>query len=118
MRHKQQLGRWGESVAATHLIADGYQIVARNWRCRYGEIDLVAQRNGVTHFVEVKTRRGTQMGSPEEAISSTKLTRMKRSALTYLSDAANEDPAWTIDLIAIQLDVSGKLIRLSHIHLN
>ncbi len=66
---RQRLGRWGEGVAATHLEAHGYTILARNWRCAAGEIDLVARDGETLVFVEVKTRRGRAYGAPEEALT-------------------------------------------------
>ena len=62
-RQRKKLGAWGEKVAATKLEADGYRVVARNWRCQQGEIDLIAQAgDGLLAFVEVKTRRGRSIG--------------------------------------------------------
>ncbi|MDJ0753931.1 MAG: YraN family protein [Ardenticatenaceae bacterium] len=110
--YRQSLGRWGESVAATYLIANGYEIISRNWRCRYGEIDLIARKNEVLHFVEVKTRRGRQMGAPEEAITPSKLQHLQHSCLTYVATQNHEEIDWSIDLIAVELDRSGKVIRV------
>jgi len=113
---RKKLGQWGESVAAHHLEAKGYEIVARNWRCRQGEIDLVA-RTGVGAelvFVEVKTRRGRTMGLPEEALTPHKSRKLLELGQLYL--AAHElDVDWRVDLVAVELDTSGKLLRCEHI---
>jgi putative endonuclease len=87
---KDVLGRFGEDVAAAHLEADGLVLVARNWRCREGEVDIVAVDGEVLVFCEVKTRSGLSFGSPAEAVSPTKLRRMKVVATRWLS--ANPRP--------------------------
>lgn len=111
---RKQLGNWGESVAAHHLEAHGYAIVARNWRCQLGEIDLVAQKNGWISFVEVKTRRGRQMGLPEEGLTARKQQKLLALAQQYIADF-DLDVDWQIDLIAVELDRQGKLLRVEHL---
>ena len=111
---RKQLGAWGEGVAATHLEAEGYRIVARNWRCRQGEIDLIAQAGATLVFVEVKTRRGRSMGSPEEALTPRKSRKLIQLAQLYLAEH-DLDVDWRIDLVAVELDTSGKLLRCEHI---
>ena len=113
--HKQRLGNWGESVAATHLKAHGYKILQTNWRCKRGEIDIVAQRKGVYHFVEVKTRRGRQHGTPEEAITPRKANQLLMTAQLYIGHFDLDDADWQVDLVALELDSQGKLIRCEHI---
>lgn len=108
------LGKWGESVAALHLEAKGYQIQARNWRCARGEIDIVAIDGDELAFVEVKTRKGRILGAPEEALTVKKGRKLIELAQTYLSEK-DVDADWRIDLVAIELDKSGKLLRCEHI---
>ena len=111
---RQKLGRWGESVAARHLEAKGYEIVAHNWRCRQGEIDLVARAGEEWVFVEVKTRRGRDLGTPEEGLTTHKSRKLLELGQLYL--AANDmDVDWRIDLVAVELDKAGKLLRCEHI---
>lgn len=112
---RKLLGLWGESVAATHLEAKGYQILARNWRCRQGEVDLVAQVGAVHVFVEVKTRRGTAAGTPEEGVTGVKSRKLVATAQQYLETNNLEDVEWRIDLVAVELDTHGKLLRCEHI---
>ena len=112
---RQKLGRWGESVAATHLEANGFAILHKNWRCRQGEVDLVAQKGESLHFVEVKTRRGRGKGSPEEAITSKKAQKLINTALAYIGEHELDDADWQVDLIAVELDSHGKLIRCEHL---
>lgn len=112
---RQKLGRWGEHVAALHLEAQGLRIIARNWRCARGEIDLVAQEEDVLVFVEVKTRRGRALGLPEEALTPAKARRLVSLGEMYLVDHDLTDLAWRVDLVAVELDERGKLLRCEHI---
>lgn len=109
---RKQLGAWGEKVAATKLEADGYRIVARNWRCEYGEIDLIAEKAGAFAFVEVKTRRG---GLPENQITARKAYKLGQLAYFYLGEHDLDDSVFTIDLMAIEIDRAGKLVRCEHV---
>ena len=77
-------GRWAEDAALAHLLARGYELVARNRRTPYGEIDLWMEHGGVPVFVEVKQRASGRYGTPLESIRPWKLERMKRSALFLL----------------------------------
>ena len=78
------LGRYGEQVAAVHLESLGMTVVERNWSCRHGEIDIVA-RDGETLVVcEVKTRAGTGVGDPVEAVTREKAMRLRRLSAAYL----------------------------------
>lgn len=87
MAHNAELGRWGEDLAAQHLTAAGAQLLARNWRCREGELDIVALEGGATVvFCEVKTRSGTGFGEPAEAVGLVKARRIRRLALLWLDD--------------------------------
>ena len=111
---RKQLGRWGESVAAQQLESQGFQIVERNWRCRQGEIDLVAQEADMLVFVEVKTRRGRGMGTPEEGLTPRKSRKLLKLGQLYLSQH-DLDVDWRIDMVAVELDRKGKLLRCEHI---
>ena len=112
---QQQLGAWGERIAATHLEAKGMQIIARNWHCAGGELDLIASDGDDLVFVEVKTRRGDRFGTPEAALTLAKQKRLVRSAQQYLLDHDIESDAWRIDLVAVALDGQGKLLRCEHL---
>lgn len=109
------LGRWGEAVAARYLAERGYKILAKNWRCAFGEIDLVALDSDVYVAVEVKTRRGTAYGSPEAAITPRKAEKLSQLTLHYQLAHDLEDVPWRIDIIALELDADGRLRRCHHI---
>lgn len=112
--HQKKLGAWGEDVAALQLKADGFTIVERNWRCRHGEVDLIVQRGELVAFVEVKTRKGRAMGAPEEALTQRKAKKLMQLGQLYVAEK-NLDVDWRIDLVAVELDQSGKLLRCEHI---
>lgn len=113
--HRRRLGQWGESVAATHLEAQGYRIVERNWRCSLGEIDIVAQDGDVLVFAEVKTRQSRAFGTPEESITPRKGQRLIDLGLQYCADHGLDDIEWRIDIVAIEIDRDGMLQRCEHI---
>lgn len=113
---KVGLGRRGEALAAAALQQRGFSIVAQNWHCPEGEVDLITQRAGEWYFVEVRTRRGISHGSPEESITPRKLRRMEAVARRYLSDqGADEaqDVTWHISFVAVALDGTGRLERIT-----
>ena len=112
--NRKELGASGESLAADHLEANGYEIVARNWRCQQGEIDLVAKMGDEYAFVEVKTRRGRGSGLPEEALTPHKSRKLLRLGELYTAEH-DLDVGWRVDLVAIELDAKGKLLRCEHI---
>jgi putative endonuclease len=106
---RQGLGRTGERLAAEALISQGYRILERNFRCRYGEIDLVAEDGQDLVFVEVKTRRGSAHGFPEEAITARKQQKIIEVANHYLDLHACFERSWRVDVVAVQLSMGGKL---------
>jgi putative endonuclease len=83
---RQLLGRRGEEVAAEHLAARGLTVLDRNWRCREGELDLVAADGPRLVVVEVKTRSGTGFGFPAEAVTAIKAARIRRLAQRWLAE--------------------------------
>jgi putative endonuclease len=114
---RARLGASGERLAAAALEREGYVVIARNWRCLYGEIDLVAEDGTELVFVEVKTRRGVRMGSPEEAVTPAKRRKLLASAQTYLAERGEEQRAYRFDVVAIALDDAGRLVAV-RVHRN
>ena len=112
---RQKLGRWGEHVAATYLEAKGMRVLECNWRCARGEVDIVAQEDDMIVFVEVKTRRGRALGLPEEALTPAKAQRLVMLGEMYLAEHECADVSWRVDLVAVELDPRGKLLRCEHI---
>lgn len=106
---RQELGRWGEKLAAEYLLENGFAITARNVRTPYGEIDLIAQKSSsanedelTTVFVEVKTRTTQSFGYPEEAITSRKQANLTSAVQHYLQEHPDLEGYWRIDVIAIE----------------
>ncbi len=112
---RKKLGAWGERVAAEQLRAGGYDILARNWRCAHGEIDIVARQGDELVFVEVKTRRGRGHGTPEEAITAHKARKLFELAQWYCVEEDLDEVDWRVDLMAVELDSAGKLLRCEHV---
>jgi putative endonuclease len=110
---RRGLGRRGEILAAQHLAAQGHEIVARNWRCEAGELDLVIMDGNCLAFVEVRTRRGRSLGSPEESITQAKQARLITLSEAYIQ-ANDWEGQWRIDVIAVEMDPRGRLLRLDH----
>jgi putative endonuclease len=111
---RRGLGRTGESLAAEELTRRGLTIVARNWRCAVGEIDLVARDGACLAIVEVRTRRGRGYGTPEESITSAKRARLIALAQTYVAETDWRGP-WRIDVVAVEMDGAGRLLRITHL---
>jgi putative endonuclease len=112
MTSQQDRGQWGEGIAAQALEAHRYEIIERNWHCRYGEVDLVARDGDTWVFVEVKVRAAASIQSPEEAVSQTKRTRLWKTALAYLTEHDLDDVNWRIDVVAIRQSRRGKVFSL------
>jgi putative endonuclease len=108
---RQAVGQRGEAYAAQFLTARGYIIRAHNWRCAVGELDLVAERDGAIVFVEVRTRRGDRLGTPEESITPAKRAKLIAAAQTYLDEHAATERDWRIDVVAIDLGAHGEVKR-------
>lgn len=112
---RQGLGRLGEAAAAAHLTRAGYSVVARNWRCPAGEIDLIASLGPQLVFVEVRTRRSGPW-SPEESVGRAKARRLVGLAYAYLEAAGMPaDSSWRIDLVAVEVGPDGRIMRLEQI---
>ncbi len=109
---RRALGQLGESLAARELERRGYRILARNWRCPVGEIDLVAERGGTLIFIEVRTRRGLERGTPQESITPAKQAKLIETAQTYLSENGIEERDWRIDVVAVEMSPRGELLRI------
>lgn len=81
---KKELGKFGEDIAAKVVSCKGYRIITRNYRCKYGEIDIIASRGNSLHFIEVKTRQGLGYGRPCESVTPQKQEHIRKAAVFYL----------------------------------
>jgi putative endonuclease len=111
---RRDLGAFGERLAAAHLEAKGYRIRDRNFRCREGEIDIVAEDGDCLVFVEVRTRRGDAFGTPAESVTAAKERRLLTVAKAYLQQHNDIPPNQRIDVVAVEL-ARGRLLAVQHI---
>jgi putative endonuclease len=110
---RRGLGQYGEQLATEYLRKKGYSVVARNWRCEYGEVDVVANDDATLVFVEVRTRRGNSMGSPEESITPAKQARLASLSEAYVDESGWQGD-WRIDVVAIVMGQRGRVLRFDH----
>lgn len=111
---KQTLGKIGEDAAATFLLSHKYRILQRNFRARYGEIDIICERNNILIAVEVKTRSSYEYGLPEEAITPKKLREIQTALEYYCMAHKLETIPLQIDVVAIETDPQGKIKTIRH----
>jgi putative endonuclease len=109
---RREIGRLGEKAAQKFLKKRGYRIRETGFRCRHGEIDIIAQRKDCLVFVEVRTKSNLEFGTPEESITEAKKERLIASALTYTTTHQDIPSLWRIDVVAIELDDKGKAQRI------
>jgi putative endonuclease len=115
---RPQLGRLGEQLAAEHLIRRGFEIVERNYRTRWGELDIVAYDGGTLAFCEVKTRRLSAPGrDPLESVHTRKRSQVRKMAGHWLIERTERPYADNVrfDAIGVTLDPSGRLVSLEHL---
>jgi putative endonuclease len=98
---RRALGEYGEQLAARYLEERGMAVIARNWRCKHGELDLVARDGDCLVFCEVKTRRSERFGAPIEAVTAQKAARLRRLAAAWLRDHDERGGRIRIDVIGI-----------------
>lgn len=107
---KNELGSWGEELAALALSRVGYRILETNWRCQAGQIDIIAVQAKQLVAVEVKTRHGSDFGSSTQALTKTQVARIQRALLEYQhqSKSGYIRAQQRIDLVAITIDENGE----------
>lgn len=120
--YRRTSGQLGERIAEEHLSQRGYSILARNFRTRYGELDLIAADDRALVFCEVKTRvAGTRLGpdGPLDAIGRRKRERVRRMAAQWLTESAAQErphpPDLRFDAIGVMLAPNGRLLALEHL---
>ena len=96
-----ELGKWGEEVAARAYQRRGYEIVARNWRCSNGEIDLIVRKHRHIAVVEVKTRRTAKYGYPIESVNEAKQHRIRRLAAQWRAENGVRAPPFRFDVASV-----------------
>lgn len=112
---RKELGALAEKVATEYLVKQGYRILDVNYRCPYGEIDIIAEKGRGVVFVEVRSRQSFY-GHPEESITPRKVERLKKAISYYLALHSHEaHKAWYFDVVVVEFDREGKVDRLEHI---
>ena len=114
-RRVRRFGDFGERVAASHLEAKGYQILERNWSTREGEVDIIASRGRDLVFIEVRSRRGNRMGTPEESITGRKAEHVRAAVNAYIQEHPEAPPNHRVDAVVIELDAKGRVMRVEQI---
>ena len=114
MAPRAALGAYGELVAVRLLTDAGLQVLDRNWRCRSGELDIVARDGSALVFCEVKTRRGTGFGHPAEAVTPAKRRRLRVLARAWLTAHDHHAPDLRFDVVGVQVPPSGPA-RVTHL---
>lgn len=111
-----QVGEAGEKAARNYLEQLGYRIIETNYRCKLGEIDIIARDLDTVVIVEVRTKTGTDFGTPEESITVKKAQKLHRLSLSYLQTVYKREVASRIDLVAVTLDREKLAVRnINHI---
>jgi len=108
----KRTGKQGEDLAALWLAEAGYRIIERNYRCLFGEIDIVAQEGDALVFVEVKSRRSGAFGAPELAVDPEKQRKISRTALHYLGQKHLSHRPARFDVVAVRMLPAGPRIEL------
>ncbi len=111
---RQALGAWGEDLAVKYLCKQGLKIVERNFRSPVGEIDIIARDKSFLVFIEVKTRRSTTFGAPQEAVDQRKQRQITRTAQWYLQNNKNVKLQPRFDVVAILCQSDG-LAQINHL---
>lgn len=114
MRAKDALGKYGEDLAVRYLEGEGLVVMARNWRCSLGELDVIAREGSRLVVCEVKTRRSEAFGSPFEAVGPRKVRRLRQLAIRWLEEQQIHVPEIRFDVIGILQPPAGPP-RLEHL---
>jgi len=104
---RAEVGRRGEAAAERRYVAHGYRVVARNWRCRIGELDLVVSRGSTLVICEVKTRRGSRFGGGFEAVDARKRQKLRALAEVFLQQHGGGGAAIRFDVASVRLRSDG-----------
>jgi len=107
------VGKSGENIAQEYLEKKGYNVIDRNYRTKYGEIDLIVKKDGILIFVEVRSKTGEQFGTPEDTINRIKVRKIQRNAIAYAARKKWQGQ-YKIDAICIILNQDNSVKRLDH----
>ena len=108
-----KFGRWGEEKASKYLSAKGYKILENNYRLKFGEIDIIAGKDDLIVFIEVKTRSNIDYGFPQAAVTTTKQEKIKKTAQFFLHESNYHDYQIRFDVISILYQ--NEVIKIEHL---
>ena len=108
------IGRLGEDITARWLENRGWEILERNWRCPYSEVDIIARQNAIVAFVEVKTRTCGYLASPLEAISPIKQQKLLKAAWLWMEQSGNQEQP-RFDAVAVVIDSKSRVLSFDYI---
>ena len=112
----REIGLFGEAAVAKYLRAKGYTLLAHGYRCRFGEIDLIAKNRHTLAFVEVKLRSPHSYGLPREAVDAVKQEKLRKTALSYLADKNLDIPArFDVAEVYIAVKETPQIERIEYI---
>ncbi|MDO8567553.1 MAG: YraN family protein [Dehalococcoidales bacterium] len=109
---RRDTGILGEKLAGDFLKKRGYHLIETNYRCAEGEIDIIAKHRDYLVFVEVRSKRSLDFGTPEESITAGKIRRLRKACLRYQASHDKLPEQWRIDVVAIELDARDKPTRI------
>ena len=112
--HNKNIGKIGEDMALHYLLSKGYILLKQNYTSRWGELDLIMQKDNKLIFVEVKTKIGNLMGKPHEAITLSKLFHLKRPIQFFLMDRKYKDFKYALDVVSVTLDAQLQQQNIQH----
>lgn len=115
--NRKQKGAAAEEAAVSYLTSSGYIILERNWRCRSGEIDIIAEHEGTLVFVEVRSRSGSMLkqGTPEESVTGRKIRQVRSTAEVYLHRTGQSERRISFDVISVLLQEDLSISSMGHI---
>ncbi len=112
-----EVGKLGEKLAENFLVKNGYRLITRNFHTRFGEVDLVVERNKKLIFVEVKLKIGEEFGTPEEMITKHKLRQIEMTGQSFLMKYPEYEKFYEsmqIDAVCIVMDTNREVLRMDH----
>jgi putative endonuclease len=114
--HRKDLGCFGEAIAARYLESRGYEVIVKNYRKPWGEIDIIARKEDILVFVEVKTNRTEFVSGfePESRVNPLKLSKIIKTASLYIQYDIGAEKEWQIDIIAVTLNNAGDKAKIKH----
>ena len=112
MNYKKDFGKKGEEIASKYLNNNGYEVIKQNFRCKLGEIDLIAIKNNTIIFVEVKTRSSTKFGTAEQAVDSKKKRHILRTSQVFLTKNELNNCNLRFDVISVYMN--GDIYKIEH----